>query len=43
MRELRSEPAELRLIVWRDGLSRTLSGKLALGPYAAPATSKPAP
>ena len=41
MRELRSEPVELELAVWRDGRRQTLSGKMGLGPYAAPATANP--
>lgn len=36
MRELRSEPVELRLIVWRDGRRQTLAGRVGLGPYATP-------
>jgi hypothetical protein len=42
MRELRREPAELPLIVWRDGRKQTLTGSIGLGPYASPLTSKPA-
>jgi dienelactone hydrolase len=41
MRELRSEPVELRLVVWRDGRKQTLGGRVGLGPYAAPATANP--
>jgi hypothetical protein len=38
MRELRSEPQELRLLVWRGGRSQTLVGRIGLGPYAAAPT-----
>jgi dienelactone hydrolase len=34
MRELRSEPVALDLIVWRDGRKQTLTGRIGLGPYA---------
>jgi hypothetical protein len=33
MRELRSEPVPLDLIVWRDGRKQTLTGRFGLGPY----------
>jgi hypothetical protein len=40
MRELRSEPEALDLIVWRDGRKQTLASRVALGPYAPPTASK---
>jgi hypothetical protein len=40
MRELRSEPVALDLIVWRDGRKQTLTGRVGLGPYAAPTSAR---
>jgi enterochelin esterase-like enzyme len=41
MRELRGEPQELRLLVWRDGRTQTLTGRIGLGPYAASSPAAP--
>jgi hypothetical protein len=40
MRELRSQPVALDLIVWRDGRKHTLAGRVGLGPYASEPRTK---
>jgi hypothetical protein len=40
MRELRSEPVALDLLVWRDGRKQTLTSKVGLGPYASPTSAR---
>jgi hypothetical protein len=42
LRELRNEPAEYPVVVWRNNAAVTLSTRLKLGPYGAPKPSSPA-
>ena len=42
VRELRSEPVEYPIVVWRDNAAVTLRAQLKLGPYVEPKPSSPA-